>query len=116
MSKEKDMMDRKIEVRVDAYTRICLTAIAVLLTVVAVGLWAEAVPGASPASAGPASDGTFGDMGPRIAAQLDAVNKTNAKLDEIIRLLTSGQVKVQLAKEKDDKGGAGANAPQPKSN
>jgi hypothetical protein len=96
---------------VDGHTRLCLTAIVVLLAVLVVGLWAEA-PLATPASAG---DG-FGDMGARIAAQLEAANKTNAKLDEIVRVLTSGQVKVQLVKDKDDKGGGGPNAPQPKTN
>ena len=109
------MADKKIEVRVDAYTRVCLTAVAVLLTVVVVGLWSQAAPGPAPAWAGEkAPDGTFGDLGSRVAAQLEAANKTNAKLDEIIRLLTSGQVKVQIAKDKDDKGGGAANAQQPK--
>jgi len=103
------MAGKKIEIRVDGYTRLCLTAIAVLLTVLVVGLWAEA-PLASPAQAGD----TFGDTGARIAAQLEAAQKTNAKLDELIGLLTSGQVKVQLVKEKDDKAPGGAYAPPPK--
>jgi hypothetical protein len=98
---------------VDGYTRVCLTAIAVLLTVVVLGLWAQA-PLAAPASAsGPGKDG-FGDTGARIAAQLEAAQKTNAKLEEIARLLTSGEVKVQLVKEKDDKAPGGANATPPK--
>ena len=114
------MDQRKIEVRVDVYTRVCLTAIAVLLTVVVVGLWSQAAPWPAPAAAGEkAADGSFGDMGTRVAAQLDATNKTNAKLDEIIRLLTSGQIKVQIAKEKEEKGGEGGgagNAAPPKTN
>ena len=111
------MAETKIEVRVDKYTRVCLTVIAVLLTVMAIGLWSQAVPGATPASAGEKpADGTFGDMGSRVAAQLEAANKTNAKLDEILRALTGGQVKVQLVKDKDDKGAGGVNpnASQPK--
>ena len=109
------MDQKKIEVRVDAYTRVCLTAIAVLLAVVVVGLWSQAAPGPAPASAGEkAPDGTFGDLGARVAAQLEAANKTNAKLDEIVRTLTSGQVKVQIVKDKDDKGAGAASAPQPK--
>jgi Spy/CpxP family protein refolding chaperone len=111
------MEEKKIEVRVDRYTRVCLTVIAALLTVMAVGLWSQATPGVSPALAGEKpADGSFGDMGSRVAAQLEATNKTNAKLDEILRALTSGQVKVQLVKDKDDKGAGGANVntPQPK--
>ena len=103
-------MRTKIEVRVDAHTRLCLTGIVVLLAVLVVGLWAQA-PLAAPASA--AGDG-FSDAGARNAAQLEAAQKTNAKLDELIGLLTSGQVKVQLMKEKDDKAPGGAYAPPPK--
>jgi Spy/CpxP family protein refolding chaperone len=103
-------MKRKIEIRVDVYTRVCLTAIAALLTLTVLGLWCQAGPLASSASAaGPAGDGSFGDTGARIAAQLDAANKTNAKLDELIGVLTSGRVKVQLVKDKDDKEGGPAN-------
>ena len=107
-------MKKRIEIRVDAYTRICLTAIAALLTVTVLGLWCQAGPLASSVSAaGPGTDG-FGDMGARVAAQLEAANKTNAKLDELIALLTSGKVKVQLAKEKDDKNGGSADGTRPR--
>lgn len=103
-------MNKRIEIRVDAYTRVCLTAIAVLLTATVLGLWCQAGPWTPTASAaGAATDGTFGDMGGRIAAQLDAANKTNAKLDELIGLLKSGQVKVQLVREKDEREGGSGN-------
>jgi hypothetical protein len=105
------MTATRIEIRVDAYTRLCLTAIAVLLTVMVLGLWAQ-TPVAAPALA---ADG-FGDTGARIAAQLDEAVKTNAKLDQLLTLLSSGQVKVQVVKEKDDKGAGAGNAPKPKTN
>ncbi len=85
--------DRPLRMQVDAYTRVCLTAIAVLLTVLIVGLWADGTRWAGDARAAD----QFGDMGTRIQAQLDAQNQTNAKLDALMKLLTSGQVKVQLA-------------------
>ena len=106
-------MKKRIEIRVDAYTRICLTAIAALLTVTVLGLWCQAGPLASSVSAaGPGTDG-FGDMGARVAAQLEAANKTNAKLDDLLKLLTSGQVKVQVAKDKEDGTPHGASNAQP---
>jgi hypothetical protein len=90
---------RNIKVRVDAYTRVCLTAIAMLLTVVVLGLWAD-----------------LGRLGPRAVAQepvsrenryvprstldlsdlLAETRQTNQKLDRIIRLLEDGQAKVQV--------------------
>jgi hypothetical protein len=107
-------MRTRIEIRVDRYTRLCLTAIAVLLTVVVVGLWSQTPLAPIASAAGPEKDGAFGDTGARIAAQLEAAQKTNAKIDELIQLLTSGQVKVQVVKEKDDKSPGGANATPPK--
>jgi len=103
------MEKQNIEIRVDAYTRVCLTAIAVLLTVLVVGLWSQEAPLVSSARADPA----FGDMGGKIAAQLEAANKTNAKLDDLLKLLTSGQVKVQVVKDKEDGAPHGASNAQP---
>ena len=105
----------KVEIRVDTYTRVCLTVIAVLLTVLALGLWCQAVPTVSPAgAAGPAgtADGGFGDTNARILAQLEVAKATNSKLDDIAKLLTSGQIKVQVVK--DEKAAGGASGPQPK--
>ncbi len=104
----------KVEVRVDAYTRVCLTAIAVLLTVTVLGLWCQGVPSLAPAWAdGPAAtgDNKFGDTNARIAAQLEATRAIDGKLDELLKLLTSGQVKVQVVQ--DEKAGGG-NGQQPK--
>jgi len=103
------MTRRNIEVRVDAYTRLCMTAIAVLLTVLIVGMWTQHVQLAGEALAGE----QFGETGARIALSLEAQKLTNAKLDELIRLLTSGQVKVQLVKG-EQKPAGGNDAPKPK--
>lgn len=103
------MTRRKIQVHVDAYTRLCLTAIAVLLTVLIVGMWTQHVQLAAEAQAAD----KFGETGTRIAQNLDAQKLTNVKLDELIRLLTSGQVKVQLVKGQDKPPGD-HDAPKPK--
>jgi len=103
--------EKGIEVKVDLYTRFCLTAIAALLTLLVIGLWAEAVPTANQASAEPAR--VFGDS----AAQRDEVAKLQAqtveKLKELIDLLKSGEVKVQMV-QPDQKLPGGENVtPQP---
>lgn len=103
------MEKRNTEIRVDVYTRVCLTAIAVLLTVLVVGLWSQEAPLVSSARA----EGGFGDMGGKIAAQLEAANKTNAKLDDLLKLLTSGQVKVQVVNDKEGGAPHGASNAQP---
>jgi len=79
---------------VDAYTRVCLTAIAVLLTVLIVGLWADHAPIAGQAHA----KGAFVDSGmqSQLVAMVKAQQKTTAKLDQLIGVLKSGQVKVHV--------------------
>ena len=79
--------------RVDGYTRFCLTAIAVLLTVLIIGLWAEVIhpPGGAYAAE------PFGvDAGAQRNAMIKAMGQTNTKLDELIGLLKTGRAKVQL--------------------
>jgi len=82
-------------VTVDRYTRFCLTAIAVLLTVLIVGLWADGVPplrgagAAEPTRYQPQSTIEIGDM-------VRTQERTNEKLDQIIKLLEGGSVKVQV--------------------
>ncbi|MCJ7543838.1 MAG: hypothetical protein MUP47_04610 [Phycisphaerae bacterium] len=92
--------ERQIRLRVDAYTRFCLTALVVLMSVMIVGLWAEGVPSAAPAGAAGPSDRPVERYQPRSAldiSELVAVEeRTNAKLDEIKKLLESGQAKVQV--------------------
>ena len=92
----------RIRIKVDGYTRFCLTAIMVLLTVMVVGLWADGMPSAREAGA----QGTLPpqqqqmryqprstiDIGEMVGLQ----TQTNDKLEEIRKLLESGNVKVQV--------------------
>ena len=91
---------QETRVRVDGYTRVCLTAIAVLLTVLVIGLWAESGWTTDDAHAAE----PFVDSSAQRRAMVDAQQQTNRKLDEIISLLQSGRVRVQIAE------GAGAAA------
>jgi hypothetical protein len=101
---------RKIQVRVDGYTRVCLTAIAALLTVLVIGLWAEAPATAPRAGAAEAPKATFGDTAAQRQEQLKAVQQTNEKLDELIRLLKTGTAKVQLVEKAPEKARGGNHA------
>ena len=87
-------------IRVDAYTRVCLTVIAVLLSVLIVGLWAETVPGQSRAFAQNSNPPKFmlDGAGQRKAA-IEAQEKTTRKLEELITLFTTGQAKVQVTEK-----------------
>jgi len=103
-------MERKeIQVRVDGYTRVCLTVIAVLLTVMIIGLWADAVPSADTAPAATAA------MAPGVqrAAILAAQKQTTARIGELIALLKSGDVKVRVT-EMPPAGGKDAAGPRKK--
>ena len=101
-----------IKVRVDRYTRVCLTAIAVLMVVMILGLWAD---GNWSSRAG-AGDVLF-DSSSQRNAQIEAQQQTNAKLDELIKLLKSGEAKVQMADAgavKSKASGGGNETPKPK--
>lgn len=89
MSQKKE----DLVVRVDWYTRLCLSSITVLLTVLVMVLWVEAVPNLPSARAAE----PFLDSAAVRREQLDAQKVTNVKLDDLIELLKSGQVKVQMA-------------------
>jgi len=80
-----------VTVRVDGYTRVCLTAIAVLLTAIVIGLWTE-IP--DPSGAGAAEP--FLNTGAQRADIKKVQEETNNKLDKLITLLKSGEVKVQM--------------------
>ena len=84
---------RNIQIRVDRYTQVCLTAIAVLLTVLIIGLWADFVPSARSARA--ADDATAAEQAKQL---LEAQNKTTAAVDKVADVLRSGEVKVQVMK------------------
>lgn len=106
-----DKPDRVV-VRVDGYTRVCLTVIAVLLTVLIVGLWAEGVPASRHASAAPAptaAGATPAPMGiPDAGGQRDKLVKemerVTAKLDHLVSLFETGKAKVQVSAEGKEAG------------
>ena len=91
--------DEEIRVRMDGYTRVCLTAIAVLLTVLMIGLWAEETPqvGQARAERSLLKRGAQSQLVDLIKAQ----KKTNAELSELIRFLKSGKLTVQMAQPKE---------------
>ncbi len=86
------MKSKNIQIKVDWYTRVCLTVIAVLLTVLIVGLWSDQ-PMAPTARA---ADQPFGDASADRQAIAKGMEQVNAKVDELIGVLKSGDVKVQV--------------------
>ena len=97
---------RYMNVQVDGYTRLCLTAIAILLTVVIIGLWAETTgPLNKTATARKYADedaqqalnqGRWGTSSAPQQEMVKAQKEANTKLDELIQLLKNGEVKVQI--------------------
>lgn len=87
-----------MKVTLDGYTRILLTVIAVLLTVLAVGMWCE-TPSMTPA----AKAGGIPDSG----SQLNEISQKLVSIDKSItdlqKLMVSGAVKVQVIDPKDAK-------------
>lgn len=117
-----------VRMQVDAYTRVCLTAIAVLLTLTVIGLWSDRGPGGRAAQARTYSPND--KDAPDRAAQTDTsaekarveqvspfvglreeTIKSNEKLQELINVLRSGEVKVQVVK--GEKGERAEKAEQP---
>jgi hypothetical protein len=91
---------RTVEIRVDVYTRSCLTVIAVLLTVLIVALWAQPLtPGggdqavaASPSAPG----GGIPDAGLQRETIIKELENQTSKLEALTRLLETGKAKVQV--------------------
>ena len=98
------MKRREMRVKVDAYTRVCLGAIAVLLAVLVIGLWAEG----TWSSRAAAADGIM-DAGSQRMAMIKVLDEQNTKLGELITLLKNGQAKVQVV-DAEGKPVGGANA------
>lgn len=96
---------QRVELRVDAYTRVCLTVIAALMTVLIVGLWAE---GPGPVGEAGAATG-IPDSGQQRATMIKAIEANTAKLDRLINLFETGKAKVQVAQDglKAGKSGGG---------
>jgi hypothetical protein len=86
-----------VKFTVDLYTRLCLTVIAVLLTVLIAGLWADGVRLAGPATAAE----KFLDSAAQREAIVKAQEQGTEKLDELLRLLESGKVKVQVVQQEE---------------
>ncbi|MBN1764297.1 MAG: hypothetical protein JW860_03490 [Sedimentisphaerales bacterium] len=93
-----------MKVTVDTYTRVMLTIIAVLLTLVGIGLWVE-----TPRTT-PAAYGGIPDSGQQLDALLVEAKQINDSLTKINTLLTSGKVKVQVMDEERAKGKTGTPA------
>jgi hypothetical protein len=98
---------RTVEIRVDVYTRSCLTVIAVLLTVLIAALWAQplAPDGTGQAAAAP---GGIPDAGLQRETMIKELENQTSKLDALIRLFESGKAKVQVVengKASDNSGG-----------
>ena len=90
---------RKVEIRVDVYTRCCLTAIAVLLSVLIVALWAQPLPMSGQAMAAPSAG--IPDSGRQRQTMIKELQKNTSKLEDLVRLFESGKAKVQVVQ--DDK-------------
>jgi len=99
---------QEMRICVDGYTRVCLTAIAVLLTVLVLGFWAEGLPSLDEARGAE----KFLDTAGQRQATIELQKQTNEKLDQLISLLKSGEVKVQIAQEKGAKVEGGGGAPR----
>ena len=91
-----------MKITVDGYTRIMLTIIAVLLTVLAVGMWCETPNAVSTAQAGGIPDS--GSQLNEISKKLDSIDKS---ISDMQKLMISGAVKVQVVESKDAKKAAG---------
>jgi len=83
--------DRRMEVRVDGFTRFWLAAIGVLLVLLVIGLWGQV----GWPERGVRAAESFGDASAQRKAILEAQEKTNGKLDQLIQLFKSGEAKVQ---------------------
>ena len=111
----------KTTMQVDRYTRFCLTAITVLLTLLVIGLWAERVDTTPRVDAAPrkyqdpraekaVAEGRWGtSSAPNKLAAVQG--ETNKKLDELIELFKSGEAKVSVV-DGAPAGRGGSNAPK----
>jgi hypothetical protein len=109
---------RTVEIRVDVYTRSCLTVIAVLLTVLIVALWAQPLTPAGADQAVAATPPTPGAGIPDAGRQRDVMIKEmenqTSKLEALIRLFESGKAKVQVVENGKAAGKSGEQPPADK--
>lgn len=93
-------MKTKREVFVDGYTRFCLAAIVVLLAALVLCAWVGQGPMIPAANAETATeDANYGDAAAQRKAMVKVQEQTNARLDDLIKLLKSGEVKVQVSEK-----------------
>lgn len=83
-------------------SRLTLIAAIMVLVVMVIGLWADRGTGLRSARA---ADQPFKDSISQRKELVGSIQTTNAKLDELIQLLRSGQVKVQISGGGAGKGG-----------
>lgn len=93
---------------VDGYTRFCLTAIAVLLTVLIVALWASAPSGVPAAQAAPevkvntSETSGIGNPAAQRQAVQQAIEQGNRTLDKIYDHLQNGKLQVVIVEAPKD--------------
>jgi len=97
-----------MRITVDNYTRVLLTVIAVLLLVVAVDLWCQ-----SPTQVTSTASAGIPDSGQQLNKLIQKVDDLNVSLARFTKLLTSGQVKVQVVKPEEIKGRSALKAVTP---
>ncbi len=94
-------------VRIDGYTRFCLSAIVVLLAILIVGLWAEGpispIPDAAGAGVSKSPSGILPNAGAQRMDMIKAIGVTNNKLDKIVDLLKSGDTRVSIVDAEKEK-------------
>ena len=96
-----------VVVRVDGYTRVCLTVIAVLLTVLIVGLWAQGVPAVRDAGAAttpPPPPAGIPDAGGQRDRTIKELERITAQLERLNSLFESGKAKVLVSGEGKEAG------------
>jgi hypothetical protein len=85
-------------VTVDKYTRLLLTVIAVLLSVVALGLWCQ-----TPDTLKSAHAAGIPNQGLQLDETVQQLIKVNASLERMNDLLVSGDIKVQVLESQNGK-------------
>jgi len=101
-------MKGQTKIVVDGYTRFCLTAIVVLLTVLIIGLWADGPSVTDEASAARKKKEPIPMVRAIEKAQrnqaAEEIKMTNRKLDRIIQLMESGKLTVVVANLEGEQG------------
>ena len=100
----------RIQIRVDAYTRVCLTVIACLLTVLIIGLWADRGPSARDAHAADKPIAYVGAQRQAMIRAAEGIEQNTEAMKKLTRLFETGEAKVQVMEPAGQKGGANAPA------